>query len=140
MLVSEVMTTDVVWVSESTTLMAAGELLAAHRITAMPVLAASGALVGVISEADLLRELVRPNSQADESHGRRVGPADVSAVMRRHPITVAPDTDVDTATDLMTCTAIKSLPVVQGDRVVGVVSRSDILRGLAERTSGSQGP
>jgi CBS domain-containing protein len=140
MLVSEVMTTDVVRVPESTTLMAAAALLAAHRITGVPVLAASGALVGVISEADLLRELVRPNSPADESNLRRVGQTTVSAVMRRHPITVAPDTDVDTATDLMTCTAIKSLPVVQGDRVVGVISRSDILRGRAQPTSGSQGP
>jgi CBS domain-containing protein len=103
----------------------------------MPVVDASGLLVGVVTEADVLR-VVTPG---DEHRGstQEALPATVGGLMRPLPITVPPDCDLPTATDLMTCTAIKSLPVVQDGRVVGLVSRSDLIRGLARGHPGPPG-
>lgn len=96
---------------------------------------AGGLLVGVVTEADVLRAAIPESELRGSTEGAL--PATVAGLMRRFPITVAPDCDLAIAVDLMTCTAIKSLPVVLGGRVVGMVSRSDLIRGLAR---GHPGP
>ena len=126
--VSEVMTSEVVSVTEATPCEDMVALLVAHRITALPVVDDDGLLRGVVTEADVLRVAVPGNDQGGSPEGHL--PATVGGLMRRFPITVAPDCDLAIAADLMTCTAIKSLPVVQDGRVVGMVSRSDLIRGL----------
>ena len=137
MLVRELMTTEVVSVTETTSLADSLALLAGHHITALPVLGPSRDLVGIVSEADILRQM----STAQEASPGTPTPSAVSQLMRRHPITVSIDTDISTAADLMTCTAIKSLPVLLNGRVVGIISRSDLIRCLARQvvTDGSGG-
>jgi CBS domain-containing protein len=58
-------------------------------------------------------------------------PKRVDEVMNHHPITVAPDSDLAEAVEVMTSTAVKSLPVVEHGRVVGVVSRRDVIHAVA---------
>lgn len=135
MLVREVMTHRPVTVRAESTVKAAIELLAAHSISALPVVDAAGHVHGVVSEADLIRELVPPDPRAHELPlpGRvDLAPRYVSEVMTTHPITVRPDLDLSEAVDLITSSAIKSVPVVDyRDRVVGVLSRADVIRNLA---------
>jgi CBS-domain-containing membrane protein len=134
MLVRELMTADPVTVSAATTVKAALGLLAEHRITSLPVLGSHGRLRGVVSEADLIREWVRPDRRA---HERPVGdiedvPRLVAEVMTPHAITVHPDDDLADAVELLTSTVVKSVPVVEHDgRLVGMLSRSDVVRVLA---------
>lgn len=136
MLVREVMSSPVVSVAPATTIKQAVELLAEHAITAMPVLGDRGELVGVISEADVLLEALLPDPRA---HDRPVeitsGPAmrRVGEVMNRQVLTVSPRDDIADAADLMVSTAVKSLPVLDGDRVVGMVSRRDLVQVLARQ-------
>jgi len=134
MLVGELMSTPAVAVRPSTTIHEAIRLMDRHRLTAMPVLGQNGALAGILSEADVIGVLVRPDPRA---HAERVMPTAgpevrrVDEVMSRHVVTVPVDADMVVAIALMADTAVKSLPVIDDDRVVGLISRSDIVRTLA---------
>jgi CBS-domain-containing membrane protein len=136
MLVKDVMTAPAITVGVDTPIKEALALLDEHAITSLPVTAGHHRVVGVVSEADLIRDGVQPDFRrhlAFAPEERRVlPPHTVGEVMNAHPVTVFPDTDLLEATDLMTTTTVKSLPVVDVDqRVVGVVSRRDVVHVLA---------
>jgi CBS domain-containing protein len=136
MLVREVMTSPPVTVGPGTSLKRAIQLLDEHQITAMPVVDHVGHLMGVVSEADVLRDSVPADRRA---HARLV---EISAptvqlvvtdVMTHLPVSVAPDDDLSQAVELLVDTQVKSLPVVGSGRVVGMVSRRDVIAVLARQ-------
>jgi CBS domain-containing protein len=134
MLVREVMSKPAVTVNDGATVKAAIALLEQHEISAMPVVDSSGQLIGVVSEADVIREMVVPDQRVHEIPVRLTAAplhVVVADIMSTHPVTVSADTDLAVATDLMTSSAIKSLPVLDDGRLVGVVSRRDVIRVLA---------
>lgn len=135
MFVHEVMTGDPVNVRPGTHVKEALRLLDSHAITAMPVVDDDGRIVGVVSEADLLRDSIAHDSRsqlipmAEQSTSL---PVTVDEVMSRHPMTVSRNTDLAEAVELMTSTAVKSLPVVDDrHRPVGMVSRRDVVHRLS---------
>ena len=130
MLVREVMTSPAVTVSPYTTGREALRLLEECRITALPVVDDDGIVVGVVSEADLLA-LLPGGRQADPLPVGATSPHRVRALMTRPAITVGADSEITEAVELMQATVIKSLPVVLNGRIVGVVSRSDLVGLLA---------
>jgi CBS domain-containing protein len=136
MLVHEVMTTPAVSVHPETSLKHAVQLLDEHQITAMPVVDDDGHLVGVVSEADVLREVVpadrRLHERAVEVAGPTV-PLAVTDVMTHLPVSVTPDEDVAQAVEFLVDTQVKSLPVVSFGRVVGMISRRDVIAVLARQ-------
>ena len=136
MLVKDVMTRPAITVGLNTSIKEALALLDEHAITALPVVADHDHVVGVVSEADLIRDGIPPDIRRHLAYApaelRTLPPHIVSEVMNAHPITVSPDGDLQDAIELMTTTAIKSLPVVDHNgRVVGVVSRRDVVHVLA---------
>ena len=134
MLVSEVMTNDPVTVRVGTPVKAALALLAEHRVTSLPVVTAAGHVRGVVSEADLIRELLPrdPRSRQTPAPDDRMHPVHVDSVMNAHPVTVREDCDLVEAVDLLTSTTVKSLPVVdRSGHLRGVLSRSDVVRVIA---------
>jgi CBS domain-containing protein len=136
MLVREIMTTEVVTVRPDSTLKEAMCALDAHRVTALPVVDGVGRLVGVLSEADVLRDVVAHDRRATEIPLALTGePARlrVTDAMTHLPMSVAPDDDVARAVEFLVDTQVKSLPVVERDRVVGMVSRSDVIAVLARQ-------
>ncbi|WP_233625295.1 CBS domain-containing protein [Actinoplanes sp. ATCC 53533] len=112
----------------------AAELMTAKSVTALPVVDASGALVGMVSEGDLLWHRVpadptahvRRHPDTDPQHR----PGMVLEVMAQSPLTTTPDTDVAEVADMMIQHDVRSLPVVEGREVVGIISRRDILRAM----------
>ena len=114
--VTEVMTHEVVTVGPAELVTVAAELMLHHRHTALPVVEA-GRLVGILSEADIL---------TDPQAGRSTH-ATVGAVMTRSPITVDVRATVGGARALIADRGLRTLPVVDGDRLVGVLSRSDLI-------------
>lgn len=135
MLVREVMTSNPVTATPTTTIKDALRTLADLGVTALPVVGSHGRLRGIVSEADLILEVVPHDPRAQE---RPIviqplhPPTTVEDVYTRAAVTVSPEDDVAVAVELMTSTGAKSLPVVDRDhRVIGVVSRSDIVRQLA---------
>ena len=134
MFVSEIMTTPVVTVTASTSIKAAARLLRERDVAAAPVVDESGALVGIVSEIDLLRGTVTPDPVAHLLPVPTDGgapPSVVADVMTRDVQVLLPHSDLYDAARSMRTSGIRSLPVVDGAAVVGVVSRSDLLEVLA---------
>ena len=114
MLVFEVMTKDPVTVRPGTSIKEALRVLADNHVTALPVATSEGSPAGVVSEADLIRELIPRDPRAHE-----IPPVDdrrratvVEDVMSAHAVTVHPETDLAEAVELLTSTTVKSVPVV----------------------------
>lgn len=136
MLVREVMSTPAITVAVDASVRDALRLLDEHAITALPVVDKDGAFLGVVSEADLVREAVLPDGRTHmiPIQVTRAAPArSVAEVMTRHALTVTSGSDLADAVDLMTSTVVKSLPVVDLGQVVGMVSRKDVVHMLARR-------
>jgi CBS-domain-containing membrane protein len=130
----DVMTTDVVVVEQDTPARDAARLIAERGFTALPVVDASGALVGMVGEADLLRNRL-PQDPRWLVHGEpveaRQAPADVVAqVMTKSPVTVSPNTDLAEVAGLMLDHGVRSVPVVHEGHLAGIVTRRDMLRSI----------
>ena len=122
----EVMSSPVVSVPPDAPLKDVAATLVEHGINAVPVVDASDRLIGIVSEADLL------SLETGLSRGRTgSGPRTAGEVMRQSVYTLTGDTDATTAARLMLRHRLKSVPVVAGERVVGMVARRDLLRLLA---------
>ena len=115
MKVKEIMTTPVVSVPADASLSTVAALLREHRISGVPVLDAAGAVIGLVSEYDLLA---------------RTG-ATVGQVMSTAVISVTEDTDVDEVRHLLVDRRIHRVPVLAGARLVGIVGRGDVVALLA---------
>jgi CBS domain-containing protein len=129
----EIMTRSVVTVRSSDPVKQAAGLLAEHRITAMPVLDGTGRLVGMVSEADLLAHRMAhdPRSHLWRDEQQRADPArTVGEVMSRTVVSLGPDAYLADIAELMLDRGLRSIPIVDGGRVVGIVSRRDLLRTL----------
>jgi CBS domain-containing protein len=128
------MTTDVVTLPPSASIKEAAATLAARAVASVPVVTADGTLVGIVSELDLLAHDVPADPIA---HLAPVPPEltppprTVADVMTRRVITLSPDADAAQFLDRMLADRIVCIPVTEGERVVGVVSRRDLLRLLA---------
>jgi CBS domain-containing protein len=143
MLARDVMTSPPITVGPDTSVSEVATLLLERRISAVPVVDPEGRMIGIVSEGDLLRRadakterrrsswmellLDRNVSAADfvKTHGNRA-----SDVMTRSVVTVAPDADLADIAALLERKRIKRVPVVENDRIVGIVSRANLLHGL----------
>jgi CBS domain-containing protein len=134
MLVHELMTSPATSVRAGARLEEAVQALATNHISAVPIVDANDHVVGIISEADVLSEHIVPDPRA---HLRPVEEPTqpwhrlVDDVMTPNPVTVHQNGDVGWVADLLAQRGWKSLPVVQDQRLVGVISRSDIVQALA---------
>ena len=115
--VNEIMTTNVVTVQETSTIEQAARLLASHRISGLPVVNPAGRLIGVVTEYDVLAK-----------QGQTI-----ADVMSRGIISVSPDTNIEEVAHLLASQRIRRVPVLDGDRLVGIVSRSDPVQQIAMR-------
>ena len=116
----DVMTSPVVTVSPDTPLKDVARILVERGINAVPVVDAADRLCGIVSEADLLT--------LETADSRGSPPHTASEVMSQSVYTLAQDTDATVAARMMLRHRLKSVPVVAGDRVVGMVTRRDLLR------------
>jgi CBS domain-containing protein len=118
----DIMTSPVVTVPPEAPLKAVATILVQHAINAVPVVDPDGRLLGIVSEADLLA--LETPARGDQPHTAR-------EVMSQSVYTLAEDTDAAAAARMMLRHGLKSVPVVAGERVVGVVARRDLLRLVA---------
>jgi CBS-domain-containing membrane protein len=141
---SDVMVSAVITVGPDASVVEVADLLLRNRISAVPVVDANGAILGIVSEGDLINRaesgterrkswwldaLASRRTMAIEyikSHSRQV-----RDVMTRDVITACPDTSVAQVAALLEKNGIKRVPIVKDDRIVGIVSRANLLQGLA---------
>ncbi len=128
---SDVMTPEPMTVDPDLPLGRLRERFEQTGLGAFPV-ATNGILVGMVSEFDLLRAcLLQPSSIIP--HFDEILAMPVSAVMTRDCVSVAPEEPLSHVLEKMVPGRLKSVPVVEGDRVVGIIARTDLLKGLHER-------
>jgi CBS domain-containing protein len=133
--VRDVMSSPAVTVPPDMRLKEVADLLVRERISAVPVVD-DGELVGLVSEADLVPLELAPDPRAHliPQAGRPVRLPRVAAeVMTRDVVALPEEADAAEAAQLMLERRIKSIPVVRGRRVVGIVARRDLLEVLARR-------
>jgi CBS domain-containing protein len=117
MKVVDVMTTNVITIPAHQTKQQAARLLSHHRISGLPVVNDEQAVVGVVTEYDVIS---KEGKTVDE-------------IMTRGVISVTPDTDLDEVGYLLVHERIKRLPVLDHGKLVGIVSRADLVREVATR-------
>jgi len=139
--VSDVMTRSVVSVQRGTLLKEVAEALIDNRISGVPVLDVDGAVLGVVSEADLLvkeqgadairhRPLARLFGESRESRDQlvKLGAMTAAEAMTSPAVTIASGRPIHEAAAIMTARRVNRLPVVDDGRLVGIVSRADLVR------------
>jgi CBS domain-containing protein len=144
MKVKDVMTSPVISVEPDDSIWHAVRIMLQRRISGLPVIDKQGRLVGIVSEGDLLRRaetgtqrrrphwlefLIGPGRLADEytrTHGRKI-----QDVMTPDPLTVSEEIPLDEVVHTMEKRRIKRLPVMRGDKVVGIVTRANLVHALA---------
>ena len=129
----DVMTSPPITVTPHMTIKAAARLLTDRRISGLPVVDREAELVGILSEADLLRLEASPGGPGISPLPPRYhrAPSLVAHVMTPNPVSIVEEADLVHVADLLLRTGFRRLPVVRGRRVVGVVSRHDLVRLLA---------
>jgi CBS domain-containing protein len=117
MKVKQIMTTSVISVPEDKTIEDVARLLARHRISGLPVVNQNGQLIGMVTEYDLISK--KGQIAAD--------------IMSRGVISVSPETETEEVAHMLTNRRIRRVVVLDGDQLVGVVSRSDLIKEIAMR-------
>jgi CBS domain-containing protein len=141
---ADIMISNVITVTADSDVVEVAKTLLSNRISGVPVIDKSGRIVGIVSEGDLLRRaevgterhrswwlqlLTSKETLAQDfvqSHGRKVGD-----VMTRGVVTVAPDTPLSDVATALEKHGIKRVPVVKDGKLVGIVSRANLLQALA---------
>ena len=153
MKVKDVMNPDVVFCKPEDSVRDTAKILKENNISGAPVLE-DGKLVGIVSEADLLKLLVLPEHgglwlpspfevievpirellswEETKNMLSDVGTKQIGDMMKKEVYTISPDASVEEASELMIRHRINRLPVVEEGRVVGIVTRGDIIQGLAK--------
>ena len=149
----DVMTRHVVSIGPDATVLQAARLMLQHHISGLPVVDGAGALVGILSEGDFLRRretaterrrsrwlefLMGPGKIASEythSHG-----AKVSEVMSDEVQTVEEATPLEDVVELMERHRIKRVPVTRGKKMIGIVTRSNLMQAMVSMARSEQAP
>jgi CBS domain-containing protein len=138
----QIMTRAVVTVTPDSTILEAADIMLKHHVSGLPVVDAAGKLVGIVSEGDFIRRseigtqrkrsrwlkflMGTDATQYVREHGRKV-----SEVMTRDPLTIAEEATLEEIVNAMEANGIKRMPVMRDGKLVGIVSRANLLHAVA---------
>ncbi|MCP4301663.1 MAG: CBS domain-containing protein [Gammaproteobacteria bacterium] len=120
--IGEYMDTVVPTLSPDTQIMKAVDFLVRHRVTGAPVVEPDGSLVGIITETDLLKLVT------EGVRGEPATEATVAEFMTTDVITVPPTVDIYYIAGMFLANKFRRLPVVENGKIVGAITRFDLLR------------
>jgi CBS domain-containing protein len=147
--VKEIMTRDVLIAAPDMEIAEAANLLMSKKINGLPVVDGEGRLTGILCRSDIIaqqKKLPLPSlftfldgyitfssMKGIEKEARKIAALTVADAMTRHPVSVSPDSTIETVAALMVDRNFHTLPVVDDGAVVGVVGQSDVLGTIALR-------
>lgn len=145
----DIMTTDVVTVTPEATVEEVAKIIADRGVSGVPVVDASGKLVGIVSEGDIItrsKNLQIPthiqllggviylgSTKKLESDLRKMVAFQVKDLMTDKVFTVGPDSPIEDIATIMTEERVNRVPVVEQGKLIGIVSRADIVRTLIRK-------
>ncbi len=140
----QIMTRPVITVTPETTIVEAANTMLRRHVSGLPVVDAAGKLIGIVSEGDFIRRgeigtqrkrgrflkfILGPGKAASDfvhEHGSKV-----AEIMTPEPLAITEDTELAEIVELMEKNHVKRLPVARGGRIVGIVSRANLLQAVA---------
>ena len=142
----DIMTREIISVTPDTEIAQAASLLRENRINGVPVVDATGGLVGILCQSDLIAQQksipipslftlldgyipLTPTKRMDREV-EKIAATKVAEAMTTPPVTVDPETDIEKIAVLMVEKNFHTVPVVVGDKLVGLIGKEDILRTL----------
>lgn len=144
---SDIMTTEVLTVKKESSLKELANILYKHHINGVPVVDDNGLLIGIICESDLIRKdkklhiptvvtlfdavIYLESPKNIEKEFQRVSATTVEDLYTRKPVTVDEKTPIDEIATIMTQKKIYTIPVMDGDRIIGIIGKADLLRTIA---------
>lgn len=144
----EIMTTDIVAVKKETSIRELAELFTARRIGSIPVVDDDGNLIGIVSESDLIEQdksfhiptvislfdwiIYLESEKKFEKELKKMTGQTVGDIYTEEVDTISPDTPISVIADKMSNQKIHSLPVVEGKKILGIVSRIDVIRTMVK--------
>ena len=144
--VRDIMTKEIISVSPETEIANAAKILLEKRINGMPVIDAFGRLVGIICQSDLVAQqkgipipsvftllesyIPLTSIKRLDKEMKKIAALTVREAMTPDPVTVSLETDIEEVAKLMVDKKYHTLPVVEGDKVVGIVGKEDVLKTL----------
>ena len=131
MKVAELMQANVRTISDDASVAEVVVSLADGHISGLPVVDKSGRIIGVVSASDVLTTEAEAESEAEAAGRNLMLETSVREIMTPRPYTVSPDEDVREAARQMLYGEVHRLFVADGDRLVGVISTTDIVRAVA---------
>ena len=151
--VKDVMNSDVVSCKPDDEISSAAQLLKEHNISGLPVVA-EGKVVGIVTEADILKLLKVPehgglwlpspfevieipireliNWEETKHMLTNIGTKPVKEIMESEVYTISADSSIEEASSMMIKHKVNRLPVLDDEKLIGIITRGDIIRGLAE--------
>ena len=144
--VKDIMTKEIISVSPETEIASAAKILLEKRINGMPVIDAFGRLVGIICQSDLVAQqkgipipsvftllesyIPLTSTKRLDKEMKKIAALTVKEAMTPDPVAVSLETDIEEVAKLMVDKKYHTLPVVEGDKVVGIVGKEDVLKTL----------
>ena len=133
MYIGQIMRTNLVTATPDTSLVEVRDLIAKHRIEHLLVVNKKGHLVGIVSDRDVKLNWASPaTSLSTHELHYLLQKVEVGMIMVKTVMTVAPDTTIERAAYIMQTHAISSLPVMRGEELVGIVTRTDVMAVLLQ--------
>jgi CBS domain-containing protein len=124
----DIMTTDVAHLTEEDTAQVAAELMAELGVGAVPVCTSDGHLVGVVTDRDIVVDVV--------AAGNDPGGARLAEMVRGEAVTIGADDPVEEVHRVMAEYQVRRLPVIDGDRLVGIISQGDLAQEADDAATG----
>lgn len=145
---SEIMTPAVVTVTPSTPVQEVARIMTEKHVSGVPVVSNDGSLIGIVSQSDLLhraelgterkrkawlrffQDRDRQAAEFVKAHGQTAG-----SVMSRTVVSVSDKADVGEVASVLDANNIKRVPVIRDGKLIGIISRGDLVRALSQRPS-----
>lgn len=124
----DVMTPDCACISEAASVFDAATRLADESVGALPICGEDDRLKGMITDRDIVVDVI--------AQGRDPKSCTVSEFSSKVPVTIGADDDLDLAVDTMIEHGVRRLPVIDGDRLIGIVAQADLARELSSERAG----
>jgi CBS domain-containing protein len=142
----DIMTADVITTTSNQSIKELSELFVKHRINGVPVVDGNGEVIGVVTQGDLIEQqknlhiptvialfdavLFMESAKKFEEEAKKLTGKTVNDIYHRNPITVTPSTEVNEVATLMAEKDVHTVPVVSGGKLVGIIGKIDVIKGI----------